>query len=160
MTINSTSFATAAPNAMGLIESSETLASHVWLDAVFTSLRSRPPRLLINNEWVEAHLDQVGETFDPSTGNVLGSYAIAGGVDVHDAVAAAKAAQPAWAALTLAQRAGYLAGLRERILANRNLLATLDAVNAGLPVETMQADNRQRPACLAGLARHGIWSVW
>ena len=127
-------------NVLGLTESPEVLTSGAWLETIFGSLGTRPPRLLIGNEWVEAQSGRVGETFDPSTGKKLGEYAIGDASDVDRAVTAAKQAAPAWAALSLDQRAAHLSALRERILANRNLFATLDAVNAGLSVEAMHAD--------------------
>lgn len=56
--------------------------------------------------------------------------------DTNAAVAAAKAAFPAWSAMGAAKRSGYLKRLAALILENRDELARLDAISMGMPVST------------------------
>lgn len=111
-----------------------------WADGVRETLRSRRPQLMVDNAWVDARSGRTADTFDPSTGEVVGQYALADAADVDDAVQTAHRAQPAWAALTVLERSQYLFRLRELVEENAELLATTDAINAGLPVERMFND--------------------
>ena len=61
--------------------------------------------------------------FDPATGRQTGVLPLAGSETVAAAVAAARAAFPAWAALSPAKRARVLFGLRQRIEAQADALA-------------------------------------
>jgi acyl-CoA reductase-like NAD-dependent aldehyde dehydrogenase len=72
---------------------------------------------------------------DPSTGKVIGEVASAAPEEVREAVAAARRAQPAWAALTARERARHLGAVRHRI--HRDL----DAI-----VETISRENGKPPA--------------
>jgi aldehyde dehydrogenase (NAD+) len=56
--------------------------------------------------------------------------------DTNAAVAAAKAAFPAWSALGAAKRAVYLKKLAALIRENKDELARLDAISMGMPVST------------------------
>lgn len=56
--------------------------------------------------------------------------------DVDDAVAAAKAAFPAWAALSPYDRGRYLVRLADLILESNDALANLEAESMGRPVST------------------------
>lgn len=56
--------------------------------------------------------------------------------DTNAAVAAAKAAFPAWSALDPAQRGGYLKKLAALLRQNKDELAQLDAISMGIPVSS------------------------
>lgn len=75
-----------------------------------------PHRNYVNGEFVDAA--DTMEVLNPSTGAVIAEVPAASEEETAAAVEAAKAAQPAWAALTNTERAGYLrkiaALLRER----------------------------------------------
>jgi phenylacetaldehyde dehydrogenase len=71
------------------------------------------------------------EVINPSTEQVVGMAPEASSSDLADAVAAAKAAAPAWAALPVAERARLLVALAERIEAERESLQALLAAEMG-----------------------------
>ena len=130
-------------NVLGLSESAEDLTKPEWLATIFGWMRNKEPRLFIDNEWVTPYSGQTVETSDPSTGTAVGSYAIADATDIDIAVSSGVRAQTNWAKLTLDQRSEYLLRLRELVAENSNLLATLDAINAGLPIRTMRVDTNK-----------------
>ncbi|WP_369735568.1 CoA-acylating methylmalonate-semialdehyde dehydrogenase [Anaeromyxobacter sp. K] len=68
---------------------------------------------------------RTGEVFDPATGEVVRRVPLAGAEDVAAAVAAAKAAFPAWRDTPPLRRARVLARFRELLEANRDALAAL-----------------------------------
>ena len=116
------------------------IGSTGFVDRVFADFRERRPALLIDNDWVTAESGETAGTFDPSTGMTIGQFAMASVADVDRAIRSADAAQPAWAALTMDERAQYIAALATRIEERGTVLATADAINAGLPVARMLND--------------------
>ena len=54
----------------------------------------------VGGEWVEPRTGERFESIDPSTGKSLGRVAQGSAEDVDEAVQAARAASPAWAALS------------------------------------------------------------
>ncbi|HEX7081311.1 MAG TPA: aldehyde dehydrogenase family protein [Gammaproteobacteria bacterium] len=65
--------------------------------------------LFINGEWTAARGDARFPVYNPATGDVWAHVADASRADAAAAIAAAEAAQPAWAALTHSERARILA---------------------------------------------------
>ena len=65
-------------------------------------------KLFINNEWVDAEGGKTFTSTNPCTGEVIAEMAYASVEDTRKAIAAAKAALPAWAALDVESRAKYL----------------------------------------------------
>jgi acyl-CoA reductase-like NAD-dependent aldehyde dehydrogenase len=116
------------------------IGSAGFVERIVDDFGQRHPALLIDNEWVTARSGETAETFDPSTESMIGHYAIASADDVDRAVRAAETAQVGWAALTMDERAQYIARLADAIEDNGALLATADALNAGLPVARMLND--------------------
>ncbi|HEY2715939.1 MAG TPA: aldehyde dehydrogenase family protein [Solirubrobacterales bacterium] len=74
------------------------------------------------------------EVIEPATEQVMATLPRAGAEEVDAAVAAAKAAFPAWRALAPGDRSRLLRGLAEAIDAEREELARLEARNAGKPI--------------------------
>jgi len=68
---------------------------------------------------------RTGEVFDPATGEVARHVALASAEDVDAAVAAAKAAFPAWRDTSLARRTQVLFAFRELLAARREELAAI-----------------------------------
>jgi aldehyde dehydrogenase (NAD+) len=95
---------------------------------------SSPKQLFINNEWVSSKDGKIFETINPATGEVLAEVALAGKADVDAAVAAAKAAFPAWAATIAADRAAMLFRLADLIDAHADTLAELETLDNGKPI--------------------------
>jgi acyl-CoA reductase-like NAD-dependent aldehyde dehydrogenase len=74
------------------------------------------------------------EVIEPATEQVMATLPRAGAEEVDAAVAAAKAAFPAWRAMAPADRSRLLRGLAEAIDGEREELARLEARNAGKPI--------------------------
>ena len=100
----------------------------------------KPKGLFIGGDWVEAQSGERITTLNPSNGDVLGEVPLANEADVNQAVAAAKAAFPAWAALPVAERAEHLVRLADAIGEHAGQLALMDAVDSGNAVSGMRGD--------------------
>jgi betaine-aldehyde dehydrogenase len=100
----------------------------------------KPKGLFIGGEWVKASSNETITTLNPSNKDVLGEVPLASEADVDKAVAAAKKAFPAWAALPVTKRAGYLVKLADAIDENADTLALMDAVDSGNAKSGMLGD--------------------
>jgi len=81
------------------------------------------------------------ETFNPATGESLVAVAQGGKADIDLAVAAARKAQPAWAAKSGFERAKYLYALARSIQRHSRLFAVLEAIDNGKSIrETRDLD--------------------
>jgi betaine-aldehyde dehydrogenase len=100
----------------------------------------KPKGLFIGGEWVKASSNETITTLNPSNKDVLGEVPLASEADVDTAVAAAKKAFPAWAALPVTKRAGYLVKLADAIDENADTLALMDAVDSGNAKSGMLGD--------------------
>ena len=81
-----------------------------------------------------------GEVYDhryPATGQVQAQVALASAGDVDDAVSAARAGQPAWAALRPSKRAAILFRLAELLELHGPEAAEIAALDNGTPVRVM-----------------------
>jgi len=98
------------------------------------------------NKWLDAHGRWFGhyidgawtksatakfETRNPATGEVLATIAMADAADVDRAVKAARAALPAWQALTGHQRARYLYAFARQVQKHSRKLAVLESMDNG-----------------------------
>src|SRR5689334_7296501 len=107
-----------------------------WLDA-----RGRELKLFINEEWVAPQSGQYIETLSPANNQPLARVAAAGPADVDAAVAAARAAFPAWSGLPGHARARYLYAIARHIQKHSRLLAVLEALDNGKSIrETRDID--------------------
>ncbi len=79
----------------------------------------------INGKVVPSSSGRSAAVFNPATGEQSGAVDLASADEVDAAVAAAKAAFPAWRATSLSQRAEILFRMRELVDANRKEIATL-----------------------------------
>lgn len=87
----------------------------------------------IAGEWVDG-ADAADDLNPSDTRDVVGVYARASAAQARDAVAAAAAAQPRWAASTPQQRADALDGIGREIAARQDELADLLAREEGKPL--------------------------
>ncbi|KAL2173317.1 aldehyde dehydrogenase domain-containing protein [Thermothelomyces heterothallicus CBS 202.75] len=94
------------------------------------------PRMLINGKLVEASDGKTFPIYNPATLQVSGHAPEASAEDTNAAVAAAKAAFPAWSAMGGAKRAVYLKKLAALLRENKDELARLDSISMGIPVAT------------------------
>ncbi|MBU6377578.1 MAG: betaine-aldehyde dehydrogenase [Gammaproteobacteria bacterium] len=72
---------------------------------------------------------------NPATGELLGSVQIAGGREIDEAVARARAAQPAWAALTGTERARILRRVADILRQRNDELALIEMRDTGKPIQ-------------------------
>ncbi len=106
---------------------------------------------LAQHEWTFGHFiggawraPAAGERFEshaPASGELLAHVAQGDSADVDAAVAAARAAQPAWQALGGAGRARHLYALARMVQRHSRLFAVLEALDNGKPIrETRDID--------------------
>jgi len=91
-------------------------------------------RLFINGEFVESSDGKKFDVFSPFSREKIASVYEATEVDTNKAVAAAKAAFPAWAALEPHERGQYLTKLSQLCIAAQEELAILDSAAMGRPL--------------------------
>lgn len=91
--------------------------------------------LFVNGEFRPAADGQTLESIEPGTGEVLARFALAGATDVDAAVAAAHAAQPAWAALPARERGKYLFRIARRLQERAREFAILETRDGGKPIQ-------------------------
>jgi malonate-semialdehyde dehydrogenase (acetylating)/methylmalonate-semialdehyde dehydrogenase len=87
--------------------------------------------LWINGKREAAGSGRTGDVFNPATGEVVRKADLAGAADVQRAVAAAKAAFPAWRATTPLRRGRILTRFRELMESHRDELARLASEEHG-----------------------------
>jgi 2-formylbenzoate dehydrogenase len=103
-------------------------------------IEGRDFRMLIGGELVAADGDRTAWTKDPSTGRDIAQVPSATKADIDRAVAAAKAAQPAWERLGHDGRAACFATLHARLEERLDELALIDAIDSGNPYSAMRND--------------------
>jgi aldehyde dehydrogenase (NAD+) len=91
-------------------------------------------RLLIGGKWVDGVQGTTIPVVNPFDGSKICDIAEATAADVDLAVAAAAAAAPAWAALAAHERGRLLLKLADRIEAETQALARLEATDTGHPI--------------------------
>lgn len=97
--------------------------------------------LFINGEWVDAEGGKTFETFNPATGEKLADCADASPADIDRAVAAARAAFPAWSKTSPEHRANLLLKIADLVEANLDRLAKIETMDNGKPIrETTLVD--------------------
>ncbi|MCM3503117.1 aldehyde dehydrogenase family protein [Microbacterium sp. P26] len=77
---------------------------------------------------------------DPATGETLAHVADATAADMDRAVRSARAAFPAWAARSSAERAGILERLADVVAANADELARVETLDTGKPLSQSRTD--------------------
>ena len=87
--------------------------------------------LWVNGQRIEAQSSRMADVHNPATGEVIRRAPLASQADVSAAVAAAKAAYPAWRDTTPLRRARILTRFRELMEANRDELARLASEEHG-----------------------------
>ncbi len=120
-------------------------------------LRDRYPLLVGDREVSDG---DVMAAIAPGTGETVAEVPLADAAVVDRAVGAAAEAQPAWAALSAAERGRYLRGLADAVRSQAERLARIDAMDSGNPVAAMRNDVAYGADALdyfAGIARemHG-----
>lgn len=112
-------------------------------------------KMLIGGELVESKSGQWLESINPADETALGRVPMGNAEDMADAVSAAEKAQPAWAALSMAQRAEYIHKLGDAILKRGDEIARIESLDTGNTLGPMKRDVRtavERMRFAAGLA--------
>jgi acyl-CoA reductase-like NAD-dependent aldehyde dehydrogenase len=112
-------------------------------------------RMLIGGERVESKSGQWLESINPADETALGRVPMGSAADMADAVDAAEKAQPAWAALSMSQRAEYIHKLGDAILKRGEEIARIESLDTGNTLGPMKRDVRtavERMRFAAGLA--------
>jgi aldehyde dehydrogenase (NAD+) len=100
-----------------------------WLD-----LHGRRFGHFINGAWQAPAAGTYFDTSDPSTGEKLATVAQGSAADIDVAVKAARAALPAWQAVTPHARARYLYALARQVQKHSRWLAVLETLDNGKPI--------------------------
>jgi len=115
-----------------------------------------PGRLFIAGTWQEAADGATFAIHSPATEEHLADVALAGPVDVDRAVAAARAALPAWSSLPGSERAKHLFRLARMLQERAREFAVLETLDNGKPIrETRDFDI---PTAAAHLFHHAGWT--
>ena len=97
--------------------------------------------LFIDNEWRTPGDGEYFPSINPATGKSLIGIAQGTSGDIESAVAAARAAFPAWSATPGHIRARYLYAIARQVQKNSRLLAVLETIDNGKPIrETRDID--------------------
>ncbi len=97
--------------------------------------------LYYDGRWTAPQAGTYFDTLDPGKNAVLAQVAQAGKADVDLAVAAARRAQPGWAALPGHQRARHLYALARLVQRHSRLLSVVETLDNGKPIrETRDID--------------------
>lgn len=111
--------------------------------------------MLINGEMVASEGGEWVTTLNPANEQPIGRVPAATAADVRAAVAAAKAAQPAWAAKSIFERGALLRALAAKFRARADDVLTMEATDTGNTIAKLGADVQIAAAYLeyfAGLA--------
>jgi len=106
------------------------------LDRIASGLGSRPRRLLIGGEWVEARSGKTFPVYNPSDGSVIAQAAEGDRADVDAAIGAARAAFDggAWRKLLPSDRAALIWRLADALEAVADDMALVEALDTGKPL--------------------------
>ncbi len=99
-------------------------------------LEGPPKRLLIDGAWVPALSGETLETIDPTTEQVLTTFAAGDAADVDRAVAAARRAfeNPVWSGMGPHERGRLLLRIADLLEARADEFALLEALDSGSPL--------------------------
>ena len=112
-------------------------------------------KMLIGGELVDSKDGGWLESINPADESQLGRVPMGTVNDMNAAVEAAEKAQPAWAALSMAQRAEYIHKLGDAIMARQEEIARIESLDTGNTLGPMKRDVRtavERMRFAAGLA--------
>jgi aldehyde dehydrogenase (NAD+) len=90
----------------------------------------------IDGSWIESESTETIDVTDAGSGEVMATVPAGTSADVDKAVAAARAAFPAWSRLDVAERVGYLKLAAEELARRQNEVAALISREVGMPYPT------------------------
>jgi acyl-CoA reductase-like NAD-dependent aldehyde dehydrogenase len=98
-----------------------------------------PGRLFIGGTWTEAAAGGRTDVVDPATGEVVTTVARGQAADVDAAVAAARAALPAWRATPAPERARVLLRMAALVREHADEIAAVESLDVGKPISLSRA---------------------
>jgi len=99
---------------------------------------------LINGELQPANCGDWIDDFAPATGHLIARIPCSDSSDVDQAVAAAKQALPAWAALDINERADYLDRIGDALEERAEEIAALESLDSGKPISLAREVDAKR----------------
>ncbi|UXS59772.1 aldehyde dehydrogenase family protein [Staphylococcus ureilyticus] len=97
--------------------------------------------LLIDGEFVKSNSGETLEVVNPATGEILSNISKADETDIDKAVSSAQSAFESWSLTSKTERADLLRKISEKLMANKDKLATVETLNNGKPIrETSTID--------------------
>ena len=112
--------------------------------------------LFSGGRWREPRDGRYVETINPATEQPLAQVAFAGPGDVADAVAAARAAQPAWAGLPALERGKLIYRIARQIQERARELAVVESLDGGKPIR--EARDVDVPLAAAHFFHYAGWT--
>jgi succinate-semialdehyde dehydrogenase/glutarate-semialdehyde dehydrogenase len=109
----------------------------------------------VDGEWRDADTGGKHTVSNPATGEALGTVPQFAAGETRRAIAAAKAAFPAWAARTAKDRAGLLRRWHDLMLANHDDLATLMTAEQGKPLAESKGEIAYAASFIEWFAEEG-----
>ncbi|MBM9506108.1 aldehyde dehydrogenase family protein [Actinacidiphila acididurans] len=106
--------------------------------------------MYIGGQWRPARGERRIDVLDPASERVIGQVPAGTALDVDDAVRAARAALPGWAATPPADRAAVLAAARDLMVARREAIATTVTAELGAPPAFAAAVHTDLPITVMG----------
>ncbi|HUF99630.1 MAG TPA: gamma-aminobutyraldehyde dehydrogenase [Ilumatobacter sp.] len=97
-----------------------------------------PELNFIGGEWKPARSGATDVILNPATGEAIGMAPASDATDIDDAVEAARAAFPGWAATTPRERSEMLTKVADTIAANIDDLSAIESENVGKPVSIIE----------------------
>ena len=91
-------------------------------------------------DWIGPEDRETTPVINPSTGELITDVPVATEEDAQSALESAKRAQPAWAALTPGERAGYLMRIAKLVRADSERLAGIISLEEGKPLRESRAE--------------------
>ena len=109
----------------------------------------------LNGLWAAADNGQTIDVTNPATGEILGTIPRMGTQETHRAIAAAKAALPAWRARTAKERSTILRKWYELMLANQDDLAIIMTAEQGKPLAESRGEITYAASFIEWFAEEG-----
>ena len=103
------------------------------MNDIFSALPIRT-QLFIGGQFVDSANGETLATINPHDNSVIAEVSMAGKADIDGAVDVARAAFPAWSAMSASDRGRLLLRLADKIEANAELLARLESTDTGHPL--------------------------
>jgi lactaldehyde dehydrogenase/glycolaldehyde dehydrogenase len=97
-------------------------------------------RMRVGDAWVGPESRATTLVINPATGKAIADVPVATAGDAQAALEAARRAQPAWAALTQAERAGYLARVAQLVRDDAERLARIVSLEVGKPMRESRVE--------------------